>query len=356
SDIGAGTVGPGDAFKYRITVSNTGGDALGLTIEVDPGLDANTTVSSVQTQPIGVDDNYQGFGNVTLDVPAASGALGNDLDPDGDTPRVDIANSAAASAQGGTVTWNDVGGGLGDGAFTYAPPAGFRGIDTFTYQVIDDDARVDTATVSVRLETTVWFVDNTSGGTNIGTLGNPFQSITATNLNGAAGAGDQDGPGDIIFFFSGAGSYAGGLELEDRQLVLGPEDGLILDGHVLIPDTDDARPTLTAAAGNALTLASDNELRALNIGNTPTGVGIAGSNFGTFTASQVAISGSGGAVDLDNGTSAATFESIASTNGTLGIDLDAVDGSFVVSGSTTINGTSGTGIRVVNGGSTYDFG
>ncbi|MEM8996290.1 MAG: hypothetical protein AAGF23_16000, partial [Acidobacteriota bacterium] len=88
SDLGAATVGPGDQFKYRITVSNTGGDALGLSIEVDPGLDTNTAVSSVQTQPIGIDDNYEGFGNVTLTVPAATGVLSNDADPDGDSPQV----------------------------------------------------------------------------------------------------------------------------------------------------------------------------------------------------------------------------------------------------------------------------
>ena len=357
TDLGATPVSPGDPLKYRITVTNTGGDARNLAVTIEnPDIDSNVTVNTVQTAPLALDDTYRAVGNVARVVAALAGTLANDQDPDGDLPQVDIGASDVASARGGTIAWNDVGGGLGDGAFTYTPPPGARGVDTFSYTAVDDDGRTDTGTVTMLLDTVVWFVDDTHGGADLGTLADPFQSITALNLNGPGGGGDEDLPEDVIFFFSGSGSYSGGLELENRQTVLGPEDGLVVDGLLVVPDADDARPTLTAAGGHGLTLAENNVVRALDIGATPTGVGLVGSGFGTLTLADVAVAGPGGAVALANGTVAATFDAIASTSGALGVDLDGVDGSFTVAGATTLDGIAGTALRVVDGGASFDFG
>lgn len=79
----------------------------------------------------------------TKDQPAeilVAQLLGNDLDPDGDN--LGIAAASAASARGGVVQ-------LGDGRVTYTPPAGFTGVDSFSYTVGDGRCGVTTATVEV---------------------------------------------------------------------------------------------------------------------------------------------------------------------------------------------------------------
>ena len=71
---------------------------------------------------------------------AASGVLANDTDPDGDV--LTVAAFDAASARGGAVAMNT------DGRFTYTPPAGYTGTDSFPYTATDGAAQ-DAATVSL---------------------------------------------------------------------------------------------------------------------------------------------------------------------------------------------------------------
>jgi hypothetical protein len=198
----------------------------------------------------------------------------------------------------------------------------------------------------------VWFADDSHPGSNQGTLANPFVGLTAGNLAGAGGAGDVDGPGDILFLF--AGSYTSGIDLEQDQQLIGQGSGLVIDGQSIVPAS--TAPVLTNAAGNGVVLAQDNSVTGLTVGDTA-GVGITGSSFGTLTVSNVTLGGTGGALDLTNGTLAATFVSISSTNsGGRGVNLDAVTGSLAVPGGTTVTDSALAGIRVVNGGSDYSFG
>jgi hypothetical protein len=60
---------------------------------------------------------------------AGPGLLANDSDADGDA--IIASNFSAVSAQGGVVTM------VTDGRFTYTPPAGFVGTDSFTYRITD---------------------------------------------------------------------------------------------------------------------------------------------------------------------------------------------------------------------------
>ena len=84
-----------------------------------------------------VDDAYDGIGNTRLTRDAATGVLVND-DPTGFTT---VIGFDAVSTNGGDVAVAP------DGAFTYDPPAGFEGIDTFTYE-ISGGIGTDTATVT----------------------------------------------------------------------------------------------------------------------------------------------------------------------------------------------------------------
>ncbi|MEL6813113.1 MAG: Ig-like domain-containing protein, partial [Bacteroidota bacterium] len=82
--------------------------------------------------------------NVTLvDTPIDGNVLPNDFDPDGDP--ITITTPTVTTVEGVTVTINP------DGSYTYTPPAGFVGEDTFVYTICDNGtpALCDDATVII---------------------------------------------------------------------------------------------------------------------------------------------------------------------------------------------------------------
>ena len=87
--------------------------------------------------PIAADDDTTTF----VDTPVDGNVLGNDIDPNADdltvnpTPVTDPTN--------GTVTLNP------DGNFTYTPNPGFQGIDTFEYEVCDENGDCSTAVATI---------------------------------------------------------------------------------------------------------------------------------------------------------------------------------------------------------------
>ena len=101
--------------------------------------------------PVATDDPaYTATGNVLLTVDAASGVLDNDT-PGG----LSVSAHDPLSANGGTVAVN------ADGSFTYDPPVGFNGPDTFMYTA-SDGFQTDTALVTVTVSDMVWFIDATA--------------------------------------------------------------------------------------------------------------------------------------------------------------------------------------------------
>jgi VCBS repeat-containing protein len=120
-----------DSFTYKASDGTDFSNVVEVCIEVTPVNDA----------PDAVDDFYSTGQDVPLNVPAP-GVLGNDTDADGDSLS---ASAGGTSAQGGTVVMN------ADGSFSYTPPAGFSGTDTFTYTACDSEALCDTATVTLNV-------------------------------------------------------------------------------------------------------------------------------------------------------------------------------------------------------------
>ncbi len=85
--------------------------------------------------------------------------LANDTDPDGDTLSISLVDSS--SAQSGTVVDN------GNGTFTYTPPAGYTGSDSFNYSISDGNGGEAQATVLITVKpagTTTDEGDGSSGG------------------------------------------------------------------------------------------------------------------------------------------------------------------------------------------------
>ena len=348
----------GDTIRYTVVVRNTG-DSDALNVALADTVDPHTTLadllgSDFRSTPIGRDDVYDALGNVAIVVPNASGLLGNDSDPDGTGP-VTIVAYDATSANGGSVSAVDTAG----GGFTYHPPAGFQGTDTFSYTIEDLDGNRDSATVTVTVDEMIWFVDNAQAAQGDGRLTSPFNS-----LDGPAGynAAAADAPGDIVFVYAGSGNYHGGITLQNDQYLIG--DGvdlasavpLTLPSHSLpLPAGPNARPTLANSAGNGVTLAAGNTVRGLNIGPT-SGVAVVGSSVGSLTVNTLAISGAAGGLDIDTGNLAVTVDSIASSGGAYGVRLLNTSGSLTVSGLATLDNATNEGLRIVDSTAAISFG
>jgi uncharacterized repeat protein (TIGR01451 family) len=147
---------PGDTLLYEIAVANAGHGVTALNVFVDDCVHPGLVVGALG--PAALPDVYDWIGNVTLNVGAANGLRSNDFDIDGVTAVGDLvvtADAGKATDAGGTVNIQS------NGAFSYMPPAGLIGLDSFEYTVSDDDGLVGTGVAQVNLRDRVWFVDNT---------------------------------------------------------------------------------------------------------------------------------------------------------------------------------------------------
>jgi hypothetical protein len=93
----------------------------------------------VDQAPIAAADSYQVAANAVLIVPAASGLLANDADPDGDP----LTAEQASQATYGLAFLSP------DGSLHYQPPAGFTGADSFTYRATDGALWSDITMVTI---------------------------------------------------------------------------------------------------------------------------------------------------------------------------------------------------------------
>jgi uncharacterized repeat protein (TIGR01451 family) len=325
---GNGKADPGDTLKYTVTIGASGMDATGVTFNDTP--DANTTLvpGSVMTTPLAGNDSYSASGNIQLTI-AAPGVLANDVDPDGVGPALTVS-AGTTTTNGGNLTLS------ANGGFTYNPPPGFEGVDTFTYTLNDGEGNTDTATAAITVTGMIWFVNNSLGSNGDGRLSAPFNSLA----NFVAGAADD--PGDNIFIYSGAGNYTGPLTLLNNQKLIGQGAGDTLSniagvtppaGSLSLPATGGARPVIAASGAN-LTLASGNTLRGFNLSNTG-GTALSGLNFGALTVAEVSVSNTNGVgINLDNGAPNASFTSVNTSGGGNGIVLQNwASGSFTITGS-----------------------
>ena len=124
-------VPPDDRFTYQVC------DTFGVCGQ------AEVTVSAVvpNRPPLAKADDYKVDVGSTLDV-AAPGVLGNDSDPDpGDAIQARLGTGVSA----GNLLLRS------DGSFRYTPSAGFAGLDSFTYFVVDR-AGLTSSSVTVTID------------------------------------------------------------------------------------------------------------------------------------------------------------------------------------------------------------
>src|SRR6185295_14806248 len=112
----------------------------------------------------------------------------------GVNPTSTISAFDATTANGGQIVMTTSGADMGK--FTYNPPAGFEGTDTFTYTLTDNPtvttaASNRTATVSITVSGMIWFINNNAASCVVagcGRLTNPFSSLAAFQaLNNGSG-------------------------------------------------------------------------------------------------------------------------------------------------------------------------
>ncbi|MGE0886656.1 MAG: beta strand repeat-containing protein [Blastocatellales bacterium] len=366
---GNGFVNPGDTLMYSVVVGNSSMDALNVVFT--DTLNANLTLvgGTVAASPIAVNDSYSTLGNVCITVPVGSGLLANDINPQG-TGTV-AASAGATSTNGGAVSV------AADGSFTYNPPAGFRGNDTFTYTLTHSNGKMDTGIVTINISGMVWFINNNAAACTTlaggcGRLSNPFSTLAAFNgINN--GSGNNPMAGDTIFIFESGTAYTGGVTLLNNQKLIGQDStvGLAAAAGLTVPPFSNTLPatnsangtivTITNSGGNGISTGSGNRIQGLTVGDT-TGSDINGSGFGTLIIRDTTLNGTGRALNLNNGTLDAIIASIVSNNSSAtGITLTNLlaNSALTVSGTTTVNNpaaaTNSIVIDTVGAGSTLTF-
>lgn len=130
-------------------------------------------------------DAYRALMDLPLEVEAAEGLTANDRDPDGD-PLTAEARSVETAA-GGAVEIGAAGG------FTYVPPDGWWGEDSFTYEIADLDGERAEGSVRIVVAPTTIPLDAIAAGRG----GFAIDAENTADSAGAAvsGAGDVDGDG-----------------------------------------------------------------------------------------------------------------------------------------------------------------
>lgn len=116
-----------DSFVYEICDDADPLDCDQATVAI--------TISAINDVPVVADDNEI----TNEDTPITASVSGNDDAPDGELPVL------LSQPPNGTLTWN------GDGTYTYTPNPNFFGVDSFTYEICDDEdiTVCDEATVTI---------------------------------------------------------------------------------------------------------------------------------------------------------------------------------------------------------------
>ena len=137
----------------------TGGDRYTVTIVAQPG-PSSTCADAVMfrsvtgnSHPVANDDTD----TAVLNTPKVIDVLANDTDPDGNETINRTSITIVGNPSKGTATPE------ASGVVTYAPNSGFLGIDSFSYNVKDDQGAISnaaTVTVNVQAEGNVDIIDN----------------------------------------------------------------------------------------------------------------------------------------------------------------------------------------------------
>ncbi|MGZ8843277.1 MAG: Ig-like domain-containing protein, partial [Pyrinomonadaceae bacterium] len=260
---------PGDTINYTVTIQNTG-DADATSVQFNDTIDTHTAYVA-NSGLLAMADAYNTIGDVQISVPDGStDLLGNDLDLSAGNNNSMTATAqiiSSANCTGGcsnNVTIN------ANGSFTYDPPVGFTGTDSFNYISHNaNNTRTAIAKVQITVTGRIWFINNNAGacpsGSCDGRLSHPFPTLAAfQGVNGDGAAGHPQN-GDVIFVYESATAYVGQVTLRTNQKLIGQDATatLISLSGLTQPSGTDPLPTMNTG-GNAVTITSASN--AINLG------------------------------------------------------------------------------------------
>ena len=375
--ISAGALPPGLTLSTAGALAgmptDTGSFSFTVTVTDNFGCVGLQTFNNVLIRPVATNDTYPQtvIGNVSINSSNISYSVTtNDLFPPGTT----ISAFDTTSVRGGNVTMMTSGPTIGQ--FTYNPPAGYEGLDSFTY-TLGSNGQTATATVNLTVSGMIWFINNgatacTARASGCGRLSNPYSTLAAFQAENDGGVGGLNpSANDNIFVYESGTTYTGSVTLLTGQKLIGQDATASLVAITgLTPGPDSAAfPVMNSGNAtitnltNTVTLNTNTTVRGLSINATTntgmndpapaiTGVSVSEVNVVTTTGVAVLLSG----VEQSN----LTFKSISANGAANGISLTSVNttsGSFTVTGdggSTNnssggaIQNTSGAGISLSN--------
>src|SRR5262249_15535075 len=212
----------------------------------------------------------------------------------------------ATSANGGAVSMTTAGAGIGQ--FTYNPPAGYTGSDSFTYTISNAHGS-STGTVNLTISGVIWFINNNAGAGD-GRLSSPFNLLSAFQaVNDGAACNALNTPrchpaaNANIFLYDSATGYVGPVTLLNGQKLIGQDATSSLStitgltpgtSSATLPSTGGGSPnkvSITSSITSTLpivTLGSGNTVWGMTLGNAP-GTALTGSSVGTLHIADLAV-------------------------------------------------------------------
>jgi hypothetical protein len=142
-ESGTSRLEPVNDSSYKFVVSKLTSDSDSVFNDYDIGevYGSDLTVTSANEPPTATSDTYSVSKVDTLQHPAS--VLENDDDPDGD----ELTTSLVSGPSNGELEFAT------NGSFVYTPASNFTGQAEFTYKAHDDNGGVDSATVTIQVET-----------------------------------------------------------------------------------------------------------------------------------------------------------------------------------------------------------
>lgn len=128
--------------------------------------------------PIAVNDAFDAITDVALHIDAAAGLLANDNNTDGLPQPIKTVAASGTTTQGGLYSLNS------NGSFSYTPPAGYVGVDSFTYLTTDgkalSNAGIVTLTLTKPANPSLPLIDNFNRA-NATSLGTGWNQVVSSN-------------------------------------------------------------------------------------------------------------------------------------------------------------------------------
>ncbi|HQU65314.1 MAG TPA: Ig-like domain-containing protein, partial [Flavobacteriaceae bacterium] len=245
-------ISPTGAYTYTPPTDYVGEDTFQYTI-VDDGNPQATDTATVYIEifPLNGPDNQPPVANADTNTteentPVSGNVLVNDYDPDGDT--ITVTTTMVVTAEGVTVNIDP-----NTGAYTYTPPTGFTGVDTFQYTICDNGTPVlcDTATVTI---TVIPDNGNITVANDDSYYGYPNQIISGNVLdNDSDPEGDNQFVDTVLTPISGPSS--GSLVVNaDGSFTYTPNSGFVGNDQFIYEIFDDGSPVARAQATVYLTV------------------------------------------------------------------------------------------------------